>query len=104
MRTARAVASIGTLVVCVALVPAAFAQEAARPDILLHQITPSGESLPSGSTTWDLRDAPPPPRVDKLSDAVRFNAVVGDPRCLPGEELLGPGSINRRSRRPSRSR
>ncbi len=103
MKVARAVASIGTLLMGVALVPAAFAQEAVQPNILLRQMTQPTEPRPAGSITKDdLRDTPAPPRVDKLRDAVRFDVSVGDARCFPGEEWSNPGLI--RARRPSRSR
>ncbi len=105
MNAARVVASIVALIACATAVPAAFAQEAAQPSIFLRQMTQPTQPLSAGSITRDdLRDAPAPPAVDRLRDAVRFDVgIVGDPRCLPGEGLsdLGPvrsRGIGRRAR------
>ena len=70
----------------------------APPPDLLFKITQPGPAAPPESVTRDdLRPIPPSP--DKLSDAVRFEAVpVGDPRCRPGEDVWDPGPQRRRGR------
>jgi len=91
--------AIAMLIICGALVAPAFAQEPTQPNILL-QMTPPLQSVPIDSITRDdIRDRPAPPRADQLRDTVRFTVGVGDPRCFPGEDGLGPGRISGTRRR-----
>ena len=91
----------GAMLVAVGLVPAAFGQEAKKPDLLFNLT----ESLPRADDRLinrdDLRDPPAPP-VDRLSEAIRPHLIVSDPQCLPGETPFG--ELGRSSRRPSRVR
>jgi hypothetical protein len=42
-------------------------------------------SVDSAPSKEDLRDVPPP-RPNRLSENVRITVIVGDPRCVPGED------------------
>ncbi len=101
----HAAAGIGALLVSVGLVTHASAQDAVPPHILLQQVTRPGDVPPSGASTLDVRDAPVPPPIDTISNAIHITVVVGDPRCFPGEDLVDdPASIRARQRRPAGAR
>jgi hypothetical protein len=101
MAAAKSVASIGMLLTCVASVAPACAQEPTQPNLLLELSRPA-QPLPIDSMTRDdIRDRPAPPRADPLREPFRVYVGVGDPRCLPGEDGLGPGPIGRGTRRRS---
>ncbi len=94
----------GILTIWAALISSGFAQDVKEPNILLKLTEPARPTLPNDIVTRDdLRDVPPPP-ADKLSEAIHTHVVVGDPRCLPGEDWFDPGPVRNRTRRPGRSR
>jgi hypothetical protein len=97
----RVLVGIGALLASVGAAASALAQDAAvPPHILLEQMTRPDAAPPPSASTLDVRDAPNPPPVDTLSDAIRFTVVVGDPRCFPGDELMDPRPLPGRLRRP----
>ncbi len=93
--------AIGALVLVAGVAPTAPAQETpAKPGILLEQLTAPTPVAPPGSMTRDDLRELPPPRGDRLSDAVHFQVIVTDPRCLPGEDMpLDSWRAGRPSRR-----
>jgi hypothetical protein len=106
MRTVARLLGIVPCFVSVAYVPAVGAQDAPRPGVGVTQdaVKPDisltlSETLnripPSGQTRDDIREIPPP-RNDRLKDAVRATVVVGTGECLPGEdEWAGQRSFRR---------
>jgi hypothetical protein len=63
-------------------------QPPVQPGISLRQFMDSAPPRPADSITReDLRNLPAP-AIDRLPQAVRVNVVVGDPRCVPGEDLF----------------
>jgi hypothetical protein len=63
-------------------------QPPAQPGISLQQFMDSTPPRPADSITReDLRNLPSP-AIDRLPQAVRVNVMVGDPRCVPGEDLF----------------
>ncbi len=87
-------------------VPAGHAQEASPPNIDLTVTDVLNRLGTEAPKREDLREPPPPPRIDRLSDSVRMTVSTGDPRCFPGEDAAGPSPDRFRSRatRPGRSR
>lgn len=100
----RMASGIGALLFGAGVVTAAFAQEASEPNILLKMTEPA-PAVPARTITRDDVREVPTPRVDRLSDHARATVVVGDPRCLPGEEgWFDPGLANSRTSRSRRAR
>ena len=95
----RGVGSIPMLILWAVLVAPAFAQEPPRPNLLLQMTQPAESVSIDSNRRDDIRDRPAPPSTDKLRDTVRFSVGVGDPRCFPGEDGLGPGSFGGGPRR-----
>ncbi len=97
MKAARAIVGAGALLVVAGLTPAAWGQEAKKPDLLFTLTETLHQTDNRLITRDDLRDPPAPP-VDRLSEAIRVRVIVGDPQCLPGEPTYdGPGRSSRRS-------
>lgn len=70
--------------------PAAFAQEAAgTPAKLPLTIFETQPVVPPDAVSRESLKDLPPPKPDRLSDAVRATVVIDGPQCLPGE----PGFI-----------
>jgi hypothetical protein len=99
---------LGALLVVCGLVSGARAQEVAQPgqpesprptpniDLILTE--PFSQVQTGTFKREDLREVPPAKR-DKLSESVRVTVTVGDPRCVPGEDVLeGPLTRSRTSR------
>jgi hypothetical protein len=57
-------------------------------DILLRLMQPMARPEPAGSMTRDDVHTLPPPKPDTLPKNIRFEAIVTDPRCLPGDNLF----------------
>src|SRR6266850_59252 len=85
----------------VAFVAPACAQEATQPNLLLELSRPAQPVPIDSSTRDDIRDRPAPPRADPLRAPFRVYVGVGDPRCFPGEDGLGPEPMGRGTRRRS---
>jgi len=95
LKLARILVGLGVLLVGVAAVSPGYAQEPA--DILLRLTEPTRSAPADAVKRDDLREVPPVPSIDKLSDAgVRVYVGVEDPRCVPGDDL---GRANRRAPR-----
>ena len=112
MKPVRMIVATAVLLTASGLASAGYSQEAAQPN---KAGQPQGnidftltEALSRITTDAakreDLREVPPP-RIDKLSDAVHVTLIPGDPRCLPGEDgWAGPDRSRSRAPRPGRSR
>ena len=76
------------------------AQEANQPPDIRMLLTQPQNRLPAdASGVPDLRDVPMP-KMDKPPVQPPITIVVGDPRCYPGEDLMGDSMrFNRRPRR-----
>ena len=101
MKLASVLVGLGVLI-GVATVSPGYAQEPAKADILLRLTEPT-RSVPTDAVKRDdFRELPAVPSVGRLSDAgFRVYVGVGDPRCLPGDDL---GRANRRTPRARRGR
>ena len=100
--TASVIAALFLLTGGVAVGSAQQPPPPAQPELFLKQfIGDSAPPRPADSITRDdLRSVPPPPN-DFLPRGVRVHAVVGDPRCEPGEDWFDDGP---RPRLPSSRR
>jgi hypothetical protein len=89
------------LLACVASGAPAGAQEPTRPNLLLELSRPAQPVAIDSMMRDDIRDRPAPPRADPLQEPFRVYVGVGDPRCVPGEDGLGPEPMGRGTRRRS---
>ena len=98
MKLASVLVGLGTLLIGVAVTSPGYAQEPAKADILLKLTEPA---VPVDALNRDdFRELPVAPPIDRLSDKVRINVGVGDPRCLPGDvDRVDLGRANRRGSR-----
>jgi len=102
----RIALAVGVALVGAGGVPAVYAQEAKGaqeakqpPDIRMLLTQPQNRVPPDAAAVPDLRDVPMP-KMDKPPVQPPITIMVGDPRCLPGEDgLSGFPQVNRRSRR-----
>jgi hypothetical protein len=101
MTAANSVASVAMLLACVALGAPAGAQEPTQPNLLLELSRPAQPVAVDSMMRDDIRDRPAPPRADPLREPFRVYVGVGDPRCVPGEDGLGPEPMGRGTRRRS---
>jgi hypothetical protein len=92
---------IGLMVLLGAAVPlpGVGAQEVVRPEISLTLTETLNRIVSTPSARDDLREIPPP-RNDKLSDAIRVTVIMGSPECLPGEDGWVAQRPVRRTGRP----
>ena len=106
MNTAKIVLVVSVVLVGSVVAPAVYAQEAKGaqeakqpPDIRMLLTQPQNRVPPDAAAVPDLRDLPMP-KMDKPPVQPPITIMVGDPRCLPGEDgLSGFPQVNRRSRR-----
>jgi hypothetical protein len=103
---------VGALLVACGLVSGARAQGVAQPgrpaspkltpSIDLMVTEPFSQVQTETFKREDIREVPPATR-DKRSDSVRVTVTVGDPRCVPGEDVLeGVPQPRSRTFRPRR--
>ena len=100
MNPVRIVLAVSTALVMVGIVPVVNGQEARQPpDIRMLLTQPQGRVTPDAASVPNLRDLPQP-KMDKPPVEPPITIVVGDPRCLPGEDGFASfGQANRRRRR-----
>jgi hypothetical protein len=96
----RIVLAVSTALVTVGIVPVVNGQEARQPpDIRMLLTQPQGRVTSDAASVPNLRDLPQP-KMDKPPVEPPITIVVGDPRCLPGEDgFASLGQANRRRRR-----
>jgi len=80
---------IAMSIVCAACVASVWAQEPARPNILLQMSRPSESMSVDANKRDDILDRPAPTRPDPSRESFRVYVGVGDARCYPGEDALG---------------
>ena len=100
MNPVRIVLAMSMALVALGGVPVANGQEARQPpDIRMLLTKPQGRVMSDALSVPDLRDLPQP-KMDKPPVEPPITIVVGDPRCLPGEDGFASfGQANRRRRR-----
>jgi hypothetical protein len=93
------VKSIAMLLVGACFVAPARAQEPAQPNLLLQMTRPASPMSLESTRRDDIQDRPAPPRTNPAQEPFRLYVGVGDPRCGPGDDALGPERFGTGTRR-----